>query len=111
MHDKTCRNITIKTSNIPVWRVIQFLAQHREINTDWLLFGEGDMFGKNGIHKMRMTKNGEMLFTTENSDVNSLHEELKKLTTLLEEKETHLESLKTTLANQDRYLTKILDKL
>jgi hypothetical protein len=106
------------TSGFPIWRVINFLKKHREINSEWILFGEGNMFGKAGKHKMTIGENGEMVFTTETPDIKAEAEEIKRLKAILEEKEQKIEMLrdtiesqKQTITNQDAYIKKLLDKL
>jgi hypothetical protein len=99
------------TLSIPAWRVIIFLGRHREISTDWLLFGDGEMFSGPGIYKMTMTDKGEMLFATEIPDKKTGNEEIKKLKAVLEEKEKQIELQNQTIKNQDEYVKKLLDKL
>jgi hypothetical protein len=111
------------TAAFPAWRVVNFLSRHREeqINTDWVFFGEGEMFCKESIDKMTMTENGEMIFTSvmpgEKSEVME-NEEIKRVQAVLREKEEHIEILKEaiesqkkTIENQDKYIEKLLDKL
>jgi len=106
------------TSGFPTWRVVNFLKKHREINSEWVLFGEGNMFGKPAKQKMTMTETGKMVFTTETTDIKAEVEEIKRLKAILEEKEQKIEmqrdiieSQKQTIMNQDSYIKKLLDKL
>jgi hypothetical protein len=111
-------------TSIPPWRVINFLKKHREINSDWILFGDGEMFSKAVKHNMMMTEDG-FIFTNEIEDKKSESEENKKLNALLEEKEKQiemqkeiisiqkdaLENQKQTVQNQDDYIKKLLERL
>ncbi len=97
------------TASAAVKRVISFLAKNREINTDWLLFGDGEMFGQPGVHKFTMTSDGNMYFATEEKVNNE--KDIKNLETLLEEKEKHNKTLKDTVDTQNELIKKLLEKL
>ena len=97
-------------------RLIAFLGRHRNINVEWILFGDGEMFGKPGIHKFTMSKSGDMQFSSEVKTAE--REDIKTLQTFLEDKIEQVKILtdiinhqKEQIKNQDLYIKKLMEKL
>lgn len=80
-------------SNVTSTKLLEFLAEHRELNTDWILYGEGEMFTKHSKNTMRVDEDGGIVFSSElaSSDVARL--EVKSLKDLLKERERYIQSL------------------
>ena len=88
-------------------RAVPFLAKHREINTDWLLFEDGEMFTREGKHHFSIDSNGDAHFYSDFSKEQS--PETGNLKELLAEKEKHNESLKEALKSQNEVIKNLND--
>lgn len=97
-----------KIAGVPLKRLVSFIGSHREINTDWILFGDGEMFTEKGIHKFTMTNEGDMHFSVDSSGEKN---ELEKIKALAGEKDRHIASLQETIRKQGDYIEKLLDKI
>lgn len=100
-----------KLVNIPEAKVLLFLSLHREINTNWLLFGEGEMHGGDGVFKASYNADGEAHFEADLTKKNEYEEENKRLKSIIEEKDKHVLSQEKTINNLNEHLSKLIEKI
>lgn len=99
-------------------RVIMFLNLNREVSTDWVLFGEGEMFGSPGEYKAEFGADGSMKFETDTAAGNRMVDENKTLKAIVAEKEEAnrvlagmVESLNAHVAKQDAHISMLIEKM
>lgn len=98
-------------SNIPEAKVLQFLNLHRELNSDWLLFGDGDMYSNSGVYKATFNIDGEANFEADLTSNTNSEEELEKLKAILSEKETHIKTLKESVEILNNHIGRLIEKI
>lgn len=97
--------------NIPEAKVLLFLSLHRELNTNWLLFGEGEMLGEQGVYKASFKPDGDVHFEADLTDKNELEEENKRLKTILEEKDKYTLFLENSIEKLNDHISKLIEKV